>query len=511
MKKITSIILALTMLLALSTNCFATVGMGAGTGVVVDGVDLTDYTEIILNGQTGDVTIAADQKVILTWDSGDTSKVNALESNPIIAIFTNETPNPGNYFEHSIIVEAGAKVVLNGVNIRTADGEEALIINDLGAYTTDTYIYVADGTRNWLTGQSGIGFSGTKTWGNNLHIEGGGFLHATATEWGFPAIGPNGMEDSMFDVTINVGYLRATPNKNAAGIGGGYDWRGFGDIVIKGGRVHAYSGGNAASIGNGANGDTGSITIMGGDVSCFNQPWTGAYHAMGAGSYSGNCGQITIYNDATVKSPLLVEGKYEEGVKTGLKASKVAYIDNMDVETLAEVNAMDKDELTITLDGSNKTMNAGFTFTALEPAATVEDTDRRYYHADFVVKADKVVPADALTLVGSYDAYEEGKWVGLSSSSDIPASTEVRLIKTMIEGAIGSANSTGSVTYEYLCESVKNFNCGLIANDPAALAGTKITVELRLYETYFEGEERKENGNYEVVSSTTYTFPAVAE
>ncbi len=177
-----------------SVTHFSNVSISAGTTVKINGENLGEFDEIKLNEQTGDVTIKADERVILTWDSGDTSKVNPLDSNPIIAIFTNETPNPGNYFEHSIIVEAGAKVVLNGVNVRTNNGKEALIINDLGAYTTDTYIYVADGTRNWLTGQSGIGFSGTKTWSNNLHIEGGGFLHATATEWGFPAIGPNGME-----------------------------------------------------------------------------------------------------------------------------------------------------------------------------------------------------------------------------------------------------------------------------------------------------------------------------
>ncbi len=314
---------------------FSNVSIGADSNVIVNGETMTGFTEINLNDQTGDVTVEAGQKVILTWTSGDTSKVNALTANPITAIFTNETPNPGDYYSGTITVKTGATVVLNGVNIRTDGTKDALSIYDTGEYTTTTTIYVADGTRNYLVGRCGIGVdtTGTSTWGNDIVLEGGGFLCATAMQQGCPAIGPSAW-NSMFDITIDVGHLRAHPHKNAAGISGGSSWRGFGDIVINGGIIQSYSGGNAAAIGSGINGNTTSITVNAGKVYCYNQPWTANHHAMGAGTYSGTCNSIKVYGNAYIYAGSFGVFDLANNIntinKSGFKATTVEFITTME-------------------------------------------------------------------------------------------------------------------------------------------------------------------------------------
>ena len=133
----------------------------------------------------------------------------------------------------------------------------------------------------------------------------------------------------------------------------------------------------------------------------------------------------------------------------------------------------------------------------------------KYYNADYVIKADKAVPANSMALAGYYkvfcDNINEGNWVALTSDEDIPANTEIRLVETMGNGSI-------KVSYKDICQYGNDgtgFLCG--ATDlTGANAGTTITVELRLYETTSDPNNSSntgtETGNYEVVGTYSYTF-----
>lgn len=140
-------------------------------------------------------------------------------------------------------------------------------------------------------------------------------------------------------------------------------------------------------------------------------------------------------------------------------------------------------------------------------AATGElSSQYRYWHADFVVKADKDVPADSVALAGYYEEwcqYNNYNWVAMTSSEPIPANTEIRLVETL--GA--------TVNYEEICRYGNDgtgFLCGA-ADLTGENAGTTLTVELRLYETEEPSEangnsKNVETGYYEVVGTFTHTF-----
>ena len=142
------------------------------------------------------------------------------------------------------------------------------------------------------------------------------------------------------------------------------------------------------------------------------------------------------------------------------------------------------------------------------------------WHADFVVSADHDVPANSMALGGYYVAfckdYNGDNWVSLTSSDDITAGTQIRLVDGMGSGAI-------TVNYEEICR-YGNDGIGFLctAKDLTGVNdGTTITVELRLYETLPYGHEEHdlgdgnichgntancETGYYEVVGTYTYTF-----
>ena len=123
-----------------------------------------------------------------------------------------------------------------------------------------------------------------------------------------------------------------------------------------------------------------------------------------------------------------------------------------------------------------------------QPTMTWEEaqaSDYRYWHADFVVYADKDVAADSILLAGYYAEWcnlIDGKWVGLTAGETIPAGTKVRLVSGLLEG--------GSINWEELCQYGNDgvgFKCGL-ADLTGENVGTTITVELRIYETGAQGE-----------------------
>jgi len=157
--------------------------------------------------------------------------------------------------------------------------------------------------------------------------------------------------------------------------------------------------------------------------------------------------------------------------------------------------------------GDSVNLDASFSFKTTEDATAAAASGYRYWHADFVVSADKDVKANSLALAGYYSAYcdlvADGKWIALVADTDVAAGTEVRLLEGM--GVSGG--------YEELCTYIPEFLCGL-ADLTGENAGTTITVELRLYETTkypgdTDGPANIETGkyNYITIGTYSYTFP----
>ena len=289
---------------------FSNVSMASTETVNVLGEPVTGIT-INLNTpgdwlKDGVITVPADGNTyILTYNSGDMSKSNSL-SQTITHGWYNL--NPGTFSETPIKVEMGAKVVLKGVNIRTTSGVDAIQIvsnpDSAKKYTTTTQIDIADGTQNWVTGRSGIGFGGN--WDmTDVWIEGYGNLYATAIGANCAAIGVSDQNDGdHHKMHFNVSHLRAIPMNNSAGIGsGGNSWRTLSLVEFNGnGLYQIYRGGNAASVGSGLNSDRVGEIIFNDNVRvhCYPQPWTAFSRDLGAGIYAGICDGIYIGENATV-------------------------------------------------------------------------------------------------------------------------------------------------------------------------------------------------------------------
>ena len=154
--------------------------------------------------------------------------------------------------------------------------------------------------------------------------------------------------------------------------------------------------------------------------------------------------------------------------------------------------------------------------------AQAQSSAYRYWHADFVVKADRDVPANSLALAGYYEAFcgpngfniNNGNWVALTAGETITAGTEIRLVAAM-GGTDDKGNYNIFVNYEEIC-NYGNDGTGFLcsaADLTGVNAGTTLTVELRVYETAGDpntvtGPKNEESGKSYVVGTYTYTFPA---
>ena len=150
-------------------------------------------------------------------------------------------------------------------------------------------------------------------------------------------------------------------------------------------------------------------------------------------------------------------------------------------------------------------LSAAYRFKTTETQEQAQESKYRYWHADFVVSADKDVPEDSIALAGYYaaycDDYNRERWVALINDGfTVGAGEEVRLLEAMLNG--------GSMSYQELCEWVPVFDCGLAdISDNGVNVGTTITVELRLYEVEENTPSTSaETGKYITVGKYVYTF-----
>ena len=154
-------------------------------------------------------------------------------------------------------------------------------------------------------------------------------------------------------------------------------------------------------------------------------------------------------------------------------------------------------------------LNAGYQFTPTETYEEVLLSDYKDWQADFVVSADRDIPAGAVALAGYYSAFCElidHNWIALTANTVISAGTKINLIEAMGGGSI-------TVHYEdigmYGNDGV-GFCCGIaeMPGNTDALAGTTINVELRLYKTEEGNRQNKvDPEEYIVIGSYSYTFP----
>jgi predicted ribosomally synthesized peptide with SipW-like signal peptide len=193
--------------------------------------------------------------------------------------------------------------------------------------------------------------------------------------------------------------------------------------------------------------------------------------------------------------------KYDEGAKyNDTPKADVSRPDRVPENNVVQATyGMNKNNV---IDGGLK-LDAAFQFKTTETAEEAQQSKYRYWHADFVVSANKDVPAEAIALAGYYpaycDDYNDEKWVALISDQTVTAGTEIRLLEFMLNG--------GSISYQELCQWIPVFDCGLAEMNDLIEPGTTITVKLCLY-----GVDKntpnvsEENGEVITVGTYTYTY-----
>ena len=145
--------------------------------------------------------------------------------------------------------------------------------------------------------QAGFNRAGIGTTGATLTIDGEGSLEATGG-WLGAGIGGRRNGDGG-TVTIKGGNVTATSSgdggNGGAGIGGGYAGNG-GTVTISGGNVTAKGGATGAGIGGGGHGDGGNVIISGGTVEAMAGDYidTGYPMAIGRGVFGNSFGKLTV-------------------------------------------------------------------------------------------------------------------------------------------------------------------------------------------------------------------------
>ena len=155
------------------------------------------------------------------------------------------------------------------------------------------------------------------------------------------------------------------------------------------------------------------------------------------------------------------------------------------------------------------TLNTGYKFQPTQSYDELLKSEYKYYLADFIVSADKDVPAGSIALAGYYHEwcqYNGNNWVAMVNDGlDVTAGTEIALVE-----ALGA-----NVHYIDICRYGNDgigFLCG-VADLTGENAGTTITVQLCLYETTADpngssaSTEKVDGVQPIVIGEFKYTFP----
>ena len=227
----------------------------------------------------------------------------------------------------------------------------------------------------------------------------------------------------------------------------------------------------------------------------------------------------TAFGDVTAaKAAEWFGGLFEEPLALVTVLDKNDTITNADgdVVVLGQNLTIDTTDSKMGLDLGSFSLDTAYQFEPYMSAEEVKNSEYKDWHADFVVKVDKDIPAFGVGLAGYYDAWcslNNDKWVMLASDAPIDAGTEIRLVQALAE--MSGWNIT--VAYKDICEYGNDgigFLCGAVdlsgeevfGNTVEPIpAGTTITVELRLYEAT-DSTAASETGKYITTGVYSYTF-----
>lgn len=161
-------------------------------------------------------------------------------------------------------------------------------------------------------------------------------------------------------------------------------------------------------------------------------------------------------------------------------------------------------------------LDCQYQFIAPEDGDAAKANDLRWWHADFVVSVDKDIPEGVTVgLAGQYEAFSSN-WLNFETDGGFPADKTFRLLYDYSTNSGEYPEDALYINYEELCALVKTFNCGAYAERDAEgksmIAGTTLTVELRLYEVEDDdpadesGTKNIETGKYIMIGKYSHTF-----
>ncbi len=177
-----------------------------------------------------------------------------------------------------------------------------------------------------------------------------------------------------------------------------------------------------------------------------------------------------------------VEGSSEDII---VDDKKVATITKADEATLSAWNATNIEFYNIA--GEYATLETGYTFSAKETVEEAKASQYANWLADYYVSVDTAIEDGKLGLAGSYQAWDNGKWLAFYA----PAMEAGEAM-----GLLTSVNIKW--TYAEIVEYVIDFKCGAFDLDNAC-NGITMTVELRL-------TNPEDATDYVVANSTSYKF-----
>ena len=277
MRKILSILLALSLALSLSVPALAASG-----GV----------TYLAYNAETGEFeteTKAEGEYTVVTGETdwGTAGQETWYVESADVEISTRITVSGD---VHLILVDnctlkAEKGITVNSGNSLTIYGQTA----GTGTLTTGTPDTYYAGIGGYGTGTSNPGNSGAITIN-------GGTVSATGGKYG---AGIGGGYKGTGAVTIHGGTVTGTGGEYGAGIGGGDG--DTGDVTINGGTVTAEGGSYAAGIGSGCDVSNSTVTISGGFVAATGGNYGAAIGSGGSGSAGAEADESSFTNAVVLK------------------------------------------------------------------------------------------------------------------------------------------------------------------------------------------------------------------
>ncbi len=164
------------------------------------------------------------------------------------------------------------------------------------------------------------------------------------------------------------------------------------------------------------------------------------------------------------------------------------------IDTFEEENLPDyKEDISIKLGGGkvwnidwpaipeDVEVEAAWTFKTLDTAETVESSVYKDWICDFIIECDQNIEIGELGLIGKYNSWEDGDWLGFANPMPLSNEQALPMLSSTLTKLQGVA-----ITYEMICKEIVAFDCGVfrgLAGD--SMNGKTITVSLVLIDSEY--------------------------